>query len=80
MTANQRLSLICRVLLLPFRDISFGKTDLLLEKAKLYQKFIYQEGTEHELYAAYRNCRKKIMDQVCSEGKPENMDEIQQLL
>lgn len=80
MTANQHLSLICRVLLLPFRDISFGKTDLLLEKAKLYQKFIYREGTEHELYAAYRNCRKKIMEQVCLEGKPENMDEIQQLL
>ena len=80
MTANQRLSLICRVLLLPFRDISFGKTDLLLEKAQMYQKFIYQEGTEHELYTAYRNCRKKIMEQVCSEGKPENMDEIQQLL
>lgn len=80
MTANQRLSLICRVLLLPFRDVRFGKEDLLLAKAQMYRKFIDQEGTEHQLYGAYRNCRKKLMDQVCSEGKPENMDEVQQLL
>lgn len=80
MTRNQQLSLICRALLLPFRDPSFGKDDPLLGKANTYLDFLTKNGKESELYRIYARQRDQIIQLLYMEGVPDNLDNIQQSL
>lgn len=80
MTRNQQLSLICRTLLLPFRDPAFGCNDPLLNKANTYLDFLTRNGREHELYRTYVQQRNQIIQSLFAEGAPDNMDNIQQSL
>lgn len=80
MTRNQHLYLICRTLLLPFRNPAFGSNDPLLNKSRTYLRFLTMNGQEHKLYKIYVKQRDQIIQSLYTEGAPDNLDNIQQAL
>ena len=80
MTSGQRLHLICRTLLLPLRDPSFGNRDLLVQKTKCYRDFLERSGQESKLYRAYVNQRNALIERLCQDTSPQRLDEVQQML
>lgn len=80
MTSAQRLNLICRTLLLPFRDPSFGQYDPLLQKTIKYRDFLEQNKHESRLYHAYMHQRDEIIKNLCQYASPQRLDEVQQML
>ena len=80
MTSGQRLHLICRTLLLPFYDPSFGNRDLLMQKAKCYRNFLERGGQEGALYRDYVKKRNALIEHLCVDTSPQRLDEVQQML
>ena len=81
MNRKQRVSMIVRMLLVPFTRPPFSGEDLLLERTKTYNEFlestdIYYQPKLH----AYKERRERFIRSLEEEIKPDRLSELEELL
>jgi len=81
MNRKQRVSMIVRVLLMPFTRDPFLGPDYLLEDVRVYRELVYsREFFPAEKRAAHDRARDALLRSIETEVKPDRLSELRELL